>query len=66
MCCLWAVFCVRVQHVITGNYLIKDIWVIVLNFLFAPISLIIGINRIPKDFRQLKEDKEAGKNSSNT
>jgi hypothetical protein len=58
MCFLWAIFCVRVQHVVNGKYLFKDAWVVLLNFLFAPISLIMGINRIPKDFLQLKEIKK--------
>ena len=49
MCILWAVFCVRVQHT-NGRYPAKDIWVIGLNFLFAPFSLILGITRIPRDF----------------
>jgi hypothetical protein len=57
MCVLWTIFCVRVQHVVSGHYLIKDTWVIFLNFLLAPVSLIMGINRIPKDFRQSKENK---------
>ena len=63
MCILWTIYSVRVQHVVDGHYFIKDTWVVSLNFLFAPISLIMGINRIPKDFRQSKENKEAGKTS---
>jgi hypothetical protein len=51
MCILWTIFCVRVQHVINGKYLTKDIWVIFLNLAFAPISLIMAIKRIPKDFK---------------
>ena len=52
MCILWTIFCVRAQRAIHGKYFNKDIWVIVLNLIFAPISLCIAINRVPKDFKK--------------
>lgn len=52
VCLLWSVFCLRVQHVIYGELRYSDFLVIVLNFVFAPISLIMGINRITKDFKK--------------
>lgn len=58
MCLLWTIFCVKVQHRINGHYLVKDGWVIVLNFVFAPVSLIMGIARINKDFSPRQENKE--------
>ena len=50
MCILWAIFCLRIQHILYGKLISKDFIVIVLNVVFAPISLLIGIYRIPKDF----------------
>lgn len=58
MCILWTIFCVRAQHAINGRFLVKDAWVIILNLLFAPISLIMGINRIPKDFHRTNNENK--------
>jgi hypothetical protein len=59
MCALWVIFCLQVQNVLYA----KETWwkpllVIILNFVFAPISLIKAINRIPSDFEKRDELKQ--------
>lgn len=59
MCTLWTIFCIRVNFIIHGRKkAIKYLGWSLLNFPFAPISLIMAIRRIPKDFKSYKEEKD--------
>ena len=53
LCILWSIFCLRAQHCMYGTRL-KDFWVIILNLIFTPISMLLAIKRIPKDFSSRK------------
>lgn len=50
MCTLWTIFCVRAESIMYGTQILKQRVGIILNFVFAPISLYMALRRIPYDF----------------
>ncbi|MDD5651058.1 MAG: hypothetical protein PHF86_11685 [Candidatus Nanoarchaeia archaeon] len=50
MCALWTIFCVRAEFAMHGTQFLDQKFAVTLNFVFAPVSLIMAIRRVPFDF----------------
>ena len=49
MCVLWSMFCLKIQRALYGSIRKQDLIVLIVNFLFAPISMALAIIKKPKD-----------------
>jgi hypothetical protein len=53
---LWYIFCLKVNKTLNGSLNKIDYVTNILNFIFTPISMILAIKRIKKDFKNYKDD----------